>query len=280
VIVGGLTVDRFEDGRAEAGGSVTHAARAAASRGMRVAVLTAAGPEPPARRGVAELRRLCPVVIVEDAPATATFEHREDATGRRLRLARAAPPVRLDANLTASLPSRAVLFAPIAGEVDHSTLRAGSAYAWRGAILQGWLRSTVEGAEVTPVPPHAVPAPLREALGTFDLLLASREDLNAGDAAGSAQQDLATLRAAFGRSPALVLTDGSRGAWISAAGSAAPMAHVAVPRVLEGVATVGAGDVLGAVLLVALSRGEPLETAVRNAMAAVVDFLEERRHPY
>ena len=58
VVVGGLTVDRFSDGSAAPGGAVLHIARALAARGVRVGIVTTAGPEPEALAGLAELRDL------------------------------------------------------------------------------------------------------------------------------------------------------------------------------------------------------------------------------
>ena len=55
VVVGGLTVDRFPDGSSQAGGAVLHIARALAAGGLRVGIVTTAGPEAEAQAGLAEL---------------------------------------------------------------------------------------------------------------------------------------------------------------------------------------------------------------------------------
>src|SRR6266540_2372002 len=95
LVVGGLTIDRLPDGNSVPGGPVMHIARAAASRGMRVGVVTAAGRGPTARAGVEELRRLAVTVECIEAEATATFVHRDAPGGRRLWLERAGGQVRL-----------------------------------------------------------------------------------------------------------------------------------------------------------------------------------------
>ena len=58
LVVGALTIDRFPDGSAAAGGSVLHATRAAARARASITVVTAAGPEPEAQSALSELKML------------------------------------------------------------------------------------------------------------------------------------------------------------------------------------------------------------------------------
>ena len=88
VVVGGLTVDRFTDGSAAPGGAVLHITRALAARGVRVGIVTTAGPEPEAQAGLAELRDLASSVEASTSPASITFGHAETAAGRELVLER------------------------------------------------------------------------------------------------------------------------------------------------------------------------------------------------
>ena len=88
VVVGGLTVDRFTDGSSAAGGAVLHIARALAARGLRVGIVTTAGPEAEAQAGLAELHDLAVSVEASTSPASITFGHAETAAGRELVLER------------------------------------------------------------------------------------------------------------------------------------------------------------------------------------------------
>ena len=64
LVVGGLTIDRFADGTNAPGGAVMHIAHSAAGQGLRVGVVTTAGPEPLAADAVAELRSMAGAVAV------------------------------------------------------------------------------------------------------------------------------------------------------------------------------------------------------------------------
>ena len=273
LVIGGLTVDRFADGSTAPGGSVLHIAMGAVPRGMRVAVLTVAGPEPGAQAGLAELRRLAVALESAEADATATFTHRDTAGGRRLRLeCRGGRVATAGSALVAGAP--AVLVAPIAGEVLGEELALLDAVPIRAAILQGWLRSLDEGAEVRPVPLDALGKAVMGALSRFDLLVASREDLAAESAAP--EEQLAALRRVFGGRPVLVVTDGDAGAWLDAEPSGT--VHLPVPWRVAEVSTVGAGDILAALLTVALGdAGDKLQGRMQAAMRTVAEVLEERR---
>jgi sugar/nucleoside kinase (ribokinase family) len=272
LVVGGLTIDRFADGSSVPGGSVTHIARAAASRGLRVGVVAVAGPEPVAQAGLAELRRLAAVVQVAVGTETATFRHSGTRTERRLYLDRRGADVDIDAADLGRLLSRALLFAPVAGEVRAHTLDLGDAERQRAAILQGWLRTTDPDSQVRSLALAALDPAVLRALGRLDLLVASRDDMLAeGD---DASNQLHALRRAVGNGPSLVLTDGANGLWLNVGES---QRYVAAPWRVDGVSTVGAGDVLAAFMLVALAAERRPAEAAQQAMRLVAEVLEERK---
>jgi sugar/nucleoside kinase (ribokinase family) len=272
VVVGGLTIDRFIDGSSAPGGSVLHIARATAPRGLRLGVITAAGPERSAQSGVEELNRLAAFVAMTHGTASTTFRHSQTAAGRELRMDRrgADPSVGIDAPSRSA--ARAILFAPVAGEVEAPALARWGAAPRRAAILQGWLRSVGPDGLVRPVPLAAVDASLVLELGQLDLLVASREDLLA-DGSEPATQLLA-MRQAAGDRPTLVVTDGADGLWLGTGGSAV---HLAAPWQVHGVSTVGAGDILAAFLLTSLVPEQPAVAAAQHAMRIVAEVLEERK---
>jgi sugar/nucleoside kinase (ribokinase family) len=269
VVVGGLTVDRFTDGSSSAGGAVLHIARALAARGLRVGIVTTAGPEAEAQAGLAELHDLAVSVEASTSPASITFGHAETAAGRELVLERRGgqvPAVTAD-------PSAAVLFAPVADEVPASALALGRG-AVRGAVLQGWLRSTAEGEPVRSRPVTAMDGGLVAALGALDLVIGSSEDLRADGADALAQMQV--LRTTLGDRPPLVVTDGAHGPWLD---DGSGPRHLALGQRVEGVSTIGAGDMFAAFMLLALvgAGSANLEAAARSAMDGVAEVLRSRR---
>lgn len=267
LVVGGLTVDRFADGSAAAGGSVLHAARAARDAGRRVGVVTACGDEPEVAAARDELAAL-PFAALEPAPQSISFRHAEGDAGRELVLLAPGAPI----TTAPRVEARAVLHAPVAGEIGPVLLGWRPRGAVATAILQGWLRRLSTGERVTPLPVAAIAPPVVAALRSCALLVASREDL-AGDG-GAPDGQLDALRAAVGPHPALVLTDGIGGAWLDLAGA---RWHEPVPRVVAG-STVGAGDMLAALLAVDWPRpAEP--AAVRRLLAAAMRAVADRLAP-
>lgn len=269
VVVGGLTVDRFTDGSSAAGGAVLHIARALATRGLRVGIVTTAGPEAEAQAGLAELHDLAVSVQASTSPASITFGHAETAAGRELVLERRGgqvPAVTAD-------PSAAVLFAPVADEVPASALALGRG-AVRGAILQGWLRSTAEGEPVRSRPVTAMDGGLVAALGALDLVIGSSEDLRADGPDALAQMQ--ALRTTLGYRPPLVVTDGAHGPWLD---DGSGPRHLVLGQRVEGVSTIGAGDMFAAFMLLALvgAGSANLEAAARSAMDGVAEVLRRRR---
>ncbi len=207
LIVGGLTVDHLPDGSTTAGGTVMHAAGAIAARGLRIGIVTAAGAEPEAQAGLAELRRAAQIVACRPLDHSVTFRHVETVAGRTLWLERIGGSVEVDADLRHRIHPRAVLFGPVLEEVPVAALDAWDEAVASGAILQGWLRSGDEGAEVRPRPLAALGSAVLDALASLDLLVASREDLVAE--AEAPREQLAALRRAFGARPHLIVTDGA-----------------------------------------------------------------------
>jgi sugar/nucleoside kinase (ribokinase family) len=269
LVIGALTIDRFTDGSSSPGGSVMHITRAAAARGMRVAVITVAGPEPQAQSGLDELRALAARVELTAADATATFIHRDSADGRQLWLERRGGSIRLP-DLGRERP-QAILLAPIADEVAHEDLARLGTGPTRAAILQGYLRSVAADGEVRPLPLSALDPRLVAAVSQFDLLMASREDLLGEGTEPSGQ--LASLRRVVGPRPALVVTDGMRGVWTEGE-------HLPAPRVVAGVPSVGAGDIFAAFMLAEpWPRPVPIGFLLQraeSAMLLVAELLEER----
>jgi sugar/nucleoside kinase (ribokinase family) len=283
VLVGGLTIDRFPDDRLAPGGSVLHATRAVAAAGLTTAVITVAGSEPTAREGIAELRARATTVELQDADETIQFRHRETASGRRLWLECPGRPIGLDPVVVARLRTRALLFAPVASEVGSAVLESAleewPSDSWtHGAILQGWLRRASRGDEVEPLAPDALPDDLVAAVSRFHALVASREDLVAAEERPA--QQLGALRQRFGPGPLLVVTDGPEGVWLDDGGRVPR--HLAVPRRVEGVPMVGAGDAFAALFVAGLGHlhapsQEQVDGLARDAMLGVVEMLDARR---
>ncbi|HET9416832.1 MAG TPA: PfkB family carbohydrate kinase [Candidatus Limnocylindria bacterium] len=276
LIVGGLTIDRFADDRLESGGSVLHASRAAQRAGLKVSVVTLAGPEPVASEGVAELRAITHRLEVVDAHETILFRHRESSAGRRLWLERPGGSISMSPELVDSVRTGAVLFAPVAAELHPAALHTWDDSWRRGAILQGWLRSAGDDGSVSPIAPTELPDGLVTALASLDVLIASREDLLA--AADAPDHQVRALRQRVGGGPTLIVTDGPEGVWIDDE-DGAPR-HLPVPWRVTGVPMVGAGDAFAALLLTRLrwsaTRSE-LDAAAEMAMRGVAELLDARR---
>jgi sugar/nucleoside kinase (ribokinase family) len=188
----------------------------------------------------------------------------------------AGTPLTVDAAQIDALEPAAVLLAPVAGEIDASSVAGSAGSAWhplRAAILQGWLRVLELGTVVRPLPLAGLSPGLVTALGELALLVASREDLQAD--ASDPQAQLEALRTAVGPGPILVVTDGVEGAWFSAREGTG---HVPVPFRVDRVPTVGAGDAYAAILAVRLSAARaPLRDAMANAALAAAEILAARR---
>ena len=273
VVIGGLTVDRFADGSSSPGGTVMHAARATAARGLGIGIVTAAGGEPEAQAGLAELRQIARFVECRPRDRSITFRHFVAADGRTLWLERAGGSAEVGPELRRRLDTRAVLCAPVLDEVPTAALEAWGDAVVRGATLQGWLRSAEVGAEVRPLALSAVGAGVVDALAGFDLLVASREDLAAEGQVPFDQ--LAALRRVFGTRPHLIVTDGADGLWHDAPLAASGSRHYPVPWRVETISTVGAGDILAAMLVTSFDHAQQRgEAWIAAAMRIVAEILE------
>jgi sugar/nucleoside kinase (ribokinase family) len=262
LVVGGLAIDRFPDGRTAAGGSVLHASRALAFAGLRGACLTVAGPEPEAAAALEELRHLGPLTVREAAWSIRyAIDERPE---RRVVTYQAGARLHLAPDDLAALPARAVLLAPIAAELDGEAVAASSGASVRVAALQGWLRGLVPGEPVRPRPVAALPAELRACTA----LVASDEDL--GTDAGPAAD---ALRAWAGAGPALVVTAGASGVLLDLPGAARTMVAAAAVR---GVSSIGAGDGFAALFAARLGAGDDAEAAARFATDGVSRWLAAR----
>jgi sugar/nucleoside kinase (ribokinase family) len=274
LVVGALTIDRFPDGTATAGGSVLHAARAAARTRALISVVTAAGDEPEARNAVAELRRLGHVIL-QEVPHSLMFEHDEREGRRHLRL-EGTVRLRPDPRQLQRVRPRAILLAPVAGELDAAALSSideAVEARIRVAALQGWLRRREPDGRITPADlgdlPHAVLAVLRNC----DVLVVSHEDLGREEAAPDAAAVADVRRWLQG--PGVVVTWGGAGYVLADAEGREP-AVVRRRAAIQGVPTVGAGDAFTAVLTVQLAAGANLAAAARAAAAAVERSLRRR----
>ena len=275
LIVGGLTVDRFADGRSAPGGSVLHAGLAAVQEGAAVTFLTVAGDEPEALEGLARLAGLG-TLIRQRAATTTTYRHGEKDGRRVLVYDSATSPI--DPTRAGEIgPPQVALLAPIADELSAAsvdTLRAELRPACTVLLIQGWLRRLEPGSPVHPLPLGSVAPELWATFSRADAIVVSTEDLAETPEDPFAQA--AALRARLGPGPVLVLTLGPEGYLLD--DPAADRLVATMPRrVVEGVPTVGAGDTFGAALAVHLSRGDDVTTAARSATERVIRVLDGRR---
>lgn len=278
LIVGGLTIDRFADGRAAPGGSVLHAAEAVRRDGVRLVALTAAGDEPEAAAGLDRLGTLGDVVR-QPAPATTTYRHAERDGRRVLVFEGGSAPI--DSSAVAHCPRPDVaLLAPIGDELPAATVnRVRELLAPRLTVqlIQGWLRRLVPGREVEPLPLGEVDPELWRMFAAADAVVLSAEDL-AGESTDPFAQ-VAELRRRLGSGPIVVLTLGTEGYVLDDPRSDRVVAEV--PRtVVQRVPTVGAGDTFGAAFAVGLGSGHDPATAAHAASERVIAVLEARRDPH
>ena len=272
LVIGALAVDRI-GGRLAPGGSVLFACEAAARIGLRVAAITVSGDEPAAQEGMARLRASA-TVLRQPATESVRFLHEEIGGRRRLTLEAVAQPIEPhDLLLTSSPP--AVLFAPVADEIRPALMETvldelGGVLA--GGAMQGWLRELRLGHAVDPRPLGRVPGDLAHTIRRLDVLIASDEDLVLEG--NDARSCLAALRSWSGRRPRLAVTMGADGAWL--ADQEEP--RVVTPaRRLDGIPTIGAGDIFGSVLVARLARSGDYHAAAVEATAATVEQLTARR---
>ncbi len=274
LIVGGLTIDHFADGRSGPGGSVLHAGLAAVQEGVAPTFLAVAGDEPEARDGLARLAALGEL-IHQPAPATTTYRHEEKAGRRVLVFEAATASIDPAVGRRAGIP-RVALFAPIAGELSAAAvdeLRRDLRPERSVLLIQGWLRRLEIGSPVLPLPLDAVATDLWATFAAADAIVVSTEDL--AEAPENPFAQAAALRTRIGPGPILVLTLGAAGYLLDDPGTDRLVATMP-RRVVEGVPTVGAGDTFGAALAIHLSRGEDATSAAEAATERVIRVLEAR----
>jgi sugar/nucleoside kinase (ribokinase family) len=226
--IGHVTNDHLAAGLSP-GGSALYAALTAARLGLRAHAVTSHGP---AFAGRALLDEAGVRVENVESPRTTTFVNRYQGGARSARVLEVAAP------LTAPTRADIVLACPVIGEVAPSVLQGGLV----GAGLQGWLRRLGPDGDVE----RHIPADV-DFLRPCRAVFASVEDLGDSDLLGRLTQV----------APIVVCTDGPRGAAIHAEGRVLQIA--AYPTV--EVDPTGAGDVFAAAFLIALARGEDLESA-------------------
>jgi sugar/nucleoside kinase (ribokinase family) len=272
LIVGGLTIDHFADGRSAPGGSVIHAGRAAVAAGVRPSFVTVAGNEPEAADGLEQLAAMGEL-LRQPSSRTTAFGHGE-ADGRRV-LTLEATAGEIASPFPAGRPDVALL-APIADELPPASvvaLRAAMAPRIAVFLIQGWLRRLTIGEPVHPLALDDVSHDVWDTFRSADAIVVSTEDL--AEAPEDPFVQAATLRARLGDGPVLVLTLGPQGYLLD--DPANPRVVASVPRrVVENVPMVGAGDTFGAVLALHLARGASASTAAVAATDGVIRMLESR----
>jgi sugar/nucleoside kinase (ribokinase family) len=274
LIAGGLTIDRFTDGRTAPGGSVLHAGLAALAEGERPTFLTVAGDEPDARDGLAKLAELGALHRQRTA-ATTRYRH-EEADGRRVLVYEAAADP-IDAASFGDLPaSDVLLLAPIADELPTTVvdaLRDGVRPRLTMLLIQGWLRRLAIGRAVHPLRLDEVAPGTWASFAASDGIVVSTEDLT--EAPGDPFAQAAELRSRVGARPLIVVTLGPQGYLLDDPSAARVVASVP-RRVVAGVPSVGAGDTFGAAMAIHLARGESPDAAASAATERVIATLERR----
>lgn len=266
LIVGGLTIDIL-DGEEVVGGAARYATEAALAAGLRVGLHTVSGPEPAAREAVERFARQADVVW-QEASTSIVYEHHGAHDERRLRQRSLTESIHLP-DLDHVPPARAILFAPVAGEVAVEAIRAVQA-PLRAAGLQGWLRQTDANGWVSRRRLSTVDAALADVLRGLDVLLASVDELG-GEGGPDA---IGRLRVWAGAVPELVVTAGAAGAWVD--DGSGPPRHVPA-EVVTGRHTIGAGDAFAAVLTAQRGAGLDLHAAAVAAARATARYLSERQ---
>jgi sugar/nucleoside kinase (ribokinase family) len=247
VAVGHLTVDELSEGL-RPGGSALYAGLFAYRQGLRVGLLTSAGPDFP-------FEVLPPEIEVVSVPAVATTRFALDyrPAGRRLTLKERA--ARLEPS---HLPShfaeaRLAYLCPVADEVEPALVRAfGDAAIGVGA--QGWCRIWDRDGTVA-MRPWPDPQPV---LARAQALFLSSDDV-AGweERAIELYQDVPLGALTFADKGAILFVNGERHAVPAAS------AHEVEPT--------GAGDVFAAAFLVRYNAsGDPFEAASYAAVAGAI----------
>ncbi|HEY8476374.1 MAG TPA: PfkB family carbohydrate kinase [Chloroflexota bacterium] len=250
LVIGHVTRDEL-DGRPAVGGTAAYASLMARNLGLRVGVVTSAGPE-------IDPQAALPGVLVHSRTApTSTFFRNNYPGGRREQfLLGCAAPLDMTDVPEAWRSAPLVHLAPVAGEVVPS-LAARFPTATVAATLQGWLRRRDETGRVVPIAWPEAP----RALTGVHIALFSDEDAVADP--GLAERCAASL-------PIVVVTRGADGATLYDRGR--PFNVPACPaRVVD---PTGAGDVFAAAFLVWLQRTADPVVSARFASCAAACSIE------
>lgn len=249
LLVGHVAEDLQPDGSYRPGGTVTFAAQAASALGLRVGVITSAGP-----RADLSLLRARAVVDVLPAAHSTVFENRYSATGRT-QVLHSRASVLTPSAAAGWVEPKVLHLAPIADEVS-----AGWGAVWPNGFVgltpQGWLRAWDAAGRVFP----KAWAGADYWLARANAVVLSEEDV---------AYDWALLHRWAQQTQVLAVTRGAQGARVFVAG--VPF-DVPAP-VVEEVDPTGAGDVFAAVFFSQLQahgdvRGAT-EAAVARASASV-----------
>jgi 1D-myo-inositol 3-kinase len=250
--VGHVTADVLSDGRRMLGGAVTYAALAAVALGRRPGIVTRADP-------AFVQAELLPGVAVHVVPAecTTTFVNTYDDAGQRTQRMLAVAPDVAGSDIPAAWRDVGIVHVgTVAHEVGPGVLdglRAG----FVGLAPQGWFRHVGPDAVVRHGPWQAPDGLLERAT----VVMLSEEDL-AGDPRGVAWFAQ--------RSPALVVTDGPKGA--RAFVDRGELYQPALPaRVVD---PTGAGDTFAAAFFIRLVECGDVARALRFAAAAAAFKVE------
>jgi hypothetical protein len=238
LIVGHVTVDRFDDGREALGGAALYGGLVYARAGLDATIVTAGDPVQLADRMGALADEMD--VLVHPSPAGTSFGISGAGAGRVLRVLERAPDIPL-----VEATSRIAHLAPVAGEV-------GPEWTERDALVgltpQGLVRRWGEDGVV-----HLFRRPGLEAYRA-DVVVLDEQEARCAPVLAERWRKGAIVAVTRGEGPASVRQGEER---------------LEVPaQEAHAVDDTGAGDVFAAALLVALSDGLPLETAVRYAHTA------------
>jgi len=227
LVIGHVAHDLTPEGP-RLGGTVAYSALTARALGLRVGIVTAAGPE----TSLAPLSDI-PVVSIK-SPNSTTFENIYTEHGRIQFLRAQAERIDLDRVPEAWRRASIIHLGPIASEVD-ALLPASFSPALLGLTPQGWMRQwDAEGRVSRTAWKNAEPV-----LARANVVVISREDVGGNDE---------LLEHLAQQTRVLVVTEGAAGAVLFWHGD---RRRFRAPRVAEVDAT-GAGDVFAAAFFVRL----------------------------
>jgi len=221
------------------GGTIAYSALTARALGLRVGVLTSAGPD--ARASLAALDGIPTVVI--PSTHTTTFENKYTPEGRTQILHHRASPIDLSYLPDVWSRTKIVHLGPIAGEVEPNLLQ-NLFPDLLGLTPQGWLRGWDETGRVRPAKWENIPA--LEAAGAVVL---SMEDVGS---------DMEQIERMAQHTRVLVVTEGAAGCVLHWHSDRRRFQTREVPEV----DATGAGDIFAAAFFIRLfTTRDPWEAA-------------------